>query len=214
MGALCPVASSCGDVVYLHCDHDIVLSSLAALPSDGEPRATIFQRADGTYVLEEDAAEPIALRCGDRVAIGTQSFVVHLPEGARATASADGSPIARSLRVVRLTINAAPDEETAEIHVEDGPRRDFLPPRVHHYALLHLARLRARGAETDGWIACDALCDDLRMSSEQLAIHVFRIRDEFKKLGFVDAGEIVDRQRRGWIRIGLPAERLFIGRIS
>lgn len=192
----------------------IDLSSLAALPSAGDPRATIFQRADGIYVLEDGAADALVLSCGDRVAIGTQSFVVHLPADIPATESADGSPILRSVRAVRLTINAAPDEETAEIHVEDGQRRDYVPPRVHNYALLQLARLRTPGAEADGWVACEVLCDDLRMSSEQLAIHVFRIRDEFKKLGFADAGEIVDRQRRGWIRIGLAADRLCIGRIS
>jgi hypothetical protein len=194
----------------------ISLGSVSPLPSADDPRATIFRRGDGSFVLEEDGAEPVVLRSGDRVKVGRRELALHLPDGddgAVSTSTADDGPLPHRLSAASLTINAAPDEETAEVYVAHGAHREYLPPRVHLYVLLHLARLRSAPSD-DGWLACEVLCDELRATREQLAIHVFRIRDDFKRLGFSDAGEIVDRRRRGWIRIGIASDRVRIGRIA
>jgi hypothetical protein len=195
----------------------ILLGSVSPLPSADDPRATIFRRGDGRFVLEEEGAEPVMLRSGDRVKVGRRDLAVHLPDGpddAVSTSTADDAPLPHRLDAASLTINAAPDEETAEVYVAHGPHREYLPPRVHLYVLLHLARLRSGAPTDDGWLACEVLCDELRATREQLAIHVFRIRDDFKRLGFADAGDIIDRRRRGWIRIGIASDRLRVGRIA
>lgn len=192
----------------------IRLAAVTPLPSAECPSATIFKRGDGCFMLETEG-DVSELRTEQRIVIGGDELVVHLPAGSvdASTISRD-RPAVHAMTSVQLAINASPDEESAEVHVMLGDRRDYLPPRVHLYVLLHLARARTSAGEHDGWLACDALCDDLRTTREQLALHVFRIRDDFKRLGLDDAGEIVDRRRRGWIRIGIPPERVRVGRFA
>jgi hypothetical protein len=187
--------------------------SAVSLPISDDPRSTIFQLADGTFALEEDGGEHVKVRSGDRIVVGGRELLVHLPGGGDIvlTSSAEASAITRSLRSAVVRLVASRDEENAEAIVEHGEDQLTLPPRAHLYLLLQLARVRTQHSD-DGWVACEALCRDLRITATQLALQVFRVREDFKRIGFYDAGEVVDRRRRGWIRIGLRPDQLQLAR--
>ncbi len=97
--------------------------------------------------------------------------------------------------------------------------RVTLPARGHLYLLAYLARRRLSGTSTNpgnsngGWTAVDEACHDLAIpSAEALAVTVYRCRKDFERLGFREASRLVDRDKRGWLRIGIPADRLSVRR--
>lgn len=205
----------------------LILDDLRAFPSDANPQTTIFQDAEGRFWLETADAEPCELGSEQQVSIGGLTYRVHLPGALQqglTTTSATNRAVESSVRTMRLTLNVAPDEETAAAVVDAGAVQAQLQPRVHLYLLSHLARMRAADAASagdadgpekigSGWVSVEILCDDLQLTREQLGLQVFRIRDDMKKVGLSDAGEIVDRSRRGWIRIGVPASCITLGRM-
>lgn len=211
----------------------IELGHLRAFPSDEDPQVTIFQDADGHLFLERADDDIEELDESEDVVIGDARYRLHLPglvEGTLSTQTLADAVVESSVRTMRLTLRVAPDEETASAIIEAGTVQATLRPRVHLYLLVHLARLRVDDAATGpnegdageegdvdenggGWVAVEVLCDELQLTREQLGLQVFRIRDDMKKIGLADAGEIVDRRRRGWIRVGVPAEQIRLERM-
>lgn len=202
----------------------IALGDLQAFPNAQDPQMTIFRDAVGRFFLE-DANALVELTSKQRIVIGDDTYRLHLPGspgGTTTTRTSEGRPVESSVKTLRLELRVAPDEETASAAVDAGSIQATLDPRVHLYLLVYLARLRVgqnrlpsveQDDAGDGWVPCDLLCDDLHVTKEQLCLQVFRIREDFKKLGLSDAGNIVDRRRRGWIRIGITPEQIRIVRM-
>ncbi len=180
---------------------------LIALPSNDDPRATIY-RIEGGWVLEspDDARRPLAnLQTFEALGRLWRFSCADTPPE---TLAASGIAQPRlELGQLRLAFEVSRDEEHVHLKVTcDGHEID-MGSRKHNYLLLTLARRRlADVAESVpdtscGWIDQEELAHDPSMAPPQLNIDVFRIREHFTKVGVVDAAGIIERRPRQ-LRLG------------
>jgi hypothetical protein len=189
-------------------DPALLEGDLLALPSNDDPRATIYRSVEGTWVLEQpdDSTSPIThLQTFD---VAGRVWRFSCSETIRTTSLA-ASPADLEVRHLQLSFAVSRDEEHVQLHVTSAGQTFDLGARAHNYLLLTLARRRiadvAEGlAETTcGWIYQEDLAHDPTMAPPQLNIDVFRIRKHFASLGVVDAANIVERRpRTRQLRIG------------
>jgi hypothetical protein len=187
------------------------LSQVSALPS--EQRALVFvYHEGGSWKLEDELGNPRELREDEPVVIDGQTYRLRLPGTATETAPSENPIAERLLDDAKLEVVVAPDEESAAVVLDVSGERLKLQPRTHLYLLAYLARerMRAISRHDAGWVPVEQACRDLALSPELLAVMVFRCRREFEQLAFIEATRIVDRSRRGLLRIGVGAERLSV----
>ncbi len=181
---------------------------LLALPSNDDPRVTIYRSAEGNWVLEQpdDSIAPI---------MNLQTFDVEgrawrfcCTENVRTTSLAV-APGELEVRFLRLSFSVSSDEEHVQLHMTCGGSSFDMGARTHNFLLLTLARRRLEDADqgiaetTCGWVYQEDLSHDATMAPPQLNIDVFRIRKQFASLGVVDAANIVERRpRTRQLRIG------------
>jgi hypothetical protein len=195
----------------------VELATLHPLPSAERPLYTLFLDDENGAMLERDGGEIAQLEHGATFGIDGVEYQVVLrrqPGGSSWTATSVLEPEADR---VHLEIAVSPDEESAEIVLRHGARRHALAPKAHFYLLAYLARchraaldpsaLEARESDADdlGWVDCEVVCRQLRINREHLAQQVFRIRQELKSCMPSLADKIIDRRRRGKMRIGACA---------
>ncbi|HLV64655.1 MAG TPA: FHA domain-containing protein [Polyangiaceae bacterium] len=181
---------------------------LLALPSNDDPRVTIYRSADGSWLLEQpdDSTTPVT---------NLQSFEVdgrvwkfccteQIPKTTLANPFLE-----LEVRHIHLTFSVSRDEEHVELRATAGSAELELGARNHNYLLLTLARRRlADAAEalpetTCGWVYQEDLATDLGIGLPQLNLEVFRLRKQFASLGVADAANIVERRpRTRQLRVG------------
>ena len=210
-------------------EEPILLKTMWVFPNSDTPRITIFRTHRGTYAAESSdngQGKQAELTDGQLLTFDERQFRLHLP-GEDYEKTMEAEIPGTSVHDVELEMLVAPNEESALVHIRSPALATTLSPRAHLYTLLHLARLRIRDTQQRladgqmenleanvGWLLCDSLCDELRIARERIDSHVFRIRDAFRDAGVSDPVQIVDRSRRGCVRIGVPASRLKIGKLS
>jgi len=186
-------------------------SGILALPSVDDPRATIYQRADGQWLAEVGAE---VQRIADRAVLdlGGGRWLLFLPSELAAvpqTLKDEGSPLV--LGDISLQFAPSMDEEHVDVRVRthDG-KESLLPTRSSHYMLLTLARGRIADAKNgiafdeQGWIYASKLADMLQYTAERLNLEIFRARVLFAKLGFTDSTHLIERRTASrQIRIGV-----------
>jgi hypothetical protein len=176
-------------------------SGLLALPSADQPRATVFRRADGQWLVEL-GAELRTIADRDRLELDSVPWSLFLPSELGPlpeTLKADGSLLV--LGDVSLCFAPSLDEEHVDLRVRmaDG-RESVLPPRSSHYMLLTLARARLDDARSgiapdeQGWLYAADFARMLQYSPERLNIEIFRARALFAKLGFSDSTQLIERR--------------------
>jgi len=190
---------------------------LLALPSEQAPGVTVFQDADGRWMLETESEVRPALD-GEVIALHNESFALHLPTPIAPTLDARGEP--PEVRRIGLDLRVSRDEETVEVAVRLGDKIQVLSPRAHHYTLLTLARARhddesvAKLPEPSrGWIAVDELCRMLATDENRLNVDIFRIRQDFGALALPNAAAIVER-RKGIKQLRLGTSHVTLGQLS
>ena len=181
---------------------------LLALPSNDDPRATIYRTIEGAWVIEPIDGAPTSL-----VHLQTFEAAGHMwrflsPEVSPSTLAIGGTiGMGLEVRKLHLHFEVSRDEEHVHLRASSGARDVDLGSRRHNYLLLTLARRRLADAaeglpETScGWIDTDDLAHDPTMSQVQLNVNVFRIRQQFAKVGVLDAAAIVER-REQQLRLG------------
>jgi hypothetical protein len=183
--------------------------SLIALPSGDEPDVTLFHAASGQWHVESrDQAGP--LKDGDLVRAGQQSWRCCLPTTPDETDALDRFPSLFALADVELRLRVPRDEEQIDLTLFAGNRELSLGVKACYYLLLTLGRCRLHRdlpASTevgeDGWISVAVLLDLLRVSEQRLNVDIFRIRQELRSAGVVDAAGVVERQpQRRLLRLG------------
>lgn len=184
-------------------------------PAEANPLAYFFyERA--AWRFEDLAGHSQELGHGHAITVDGQGFRLHLPGPAAETPPA-ANPIAElTIERAELEIEVAPDEESAGATAVVAGDSFALPRRTHLYLLAYLARERLKGRETpessdsfeDGWVAVDEACRQLNLAPEALAVMVYRCRQDLERIGFREASRVVDRGKRGFLRIGVPADRL------
>jgi hypothetical protein len=182
---------------------------LLPLPSPEQPDVTLFQAASGHWQLESrDRDGP--LKNGDLIQVGTQQWRCCLPTAPDETEALARVPDLSALSDVEVQLFVSRDEEHVEVTLHTNGRDVPLGSKACFYLLLTMGRCRLRrdlppGTELtpDGWIAIPALLELLRVSEQRLNVDIFRIRQELRSAGIVDAAAIVERQpQRRRLRLG------------
>ena len=182
---------------------------LSVLPNEEAALGYVyFER--GSWRFEDASGGMRDLADGQTIVIGSHRYMLHLPGVASETPPAANPILERLLSRAELEISVSTDEESAAVTAIVAGERFKLQARTHLYLLAYLARqrLRDRTVADGGWVAVEEACRQLDLSPELLAVTVFRCRKEFEQLAFVEATRIVDRTRRGLLRIGVAPERL------
>jgi hypothetical protein len=188
-------------------------TGLLALPSAGDPQATIYRRADGQWMIER-GTEACAIPERAQIDLAGARWSLLLPGElgpVPTTLKAEGSALA--LADISLWFAPSMDEEHVDVRVRtDDGKEWLLPPRSSHYVLLTLARARLEDASSEvvteehGWIYASRLADMLQYTPERLNLEIFRARSLFAKLGFADAANLVERRTvNRQLRIGVAA---------
>lgn len=195
-------------------------------PSPDDPKVTVVRAADDRWYVELATGEVLELIAGEVVEFLGRAFAVSLPQHASETTEPDAPLVESSARHAEFEIEVALDEERASLSIALGQQRYRVKESVALYLLAYLARQRLADAGTSGdlrrgavkkasrnvgWIALDTACSDLRISREQLCVHVFRVREAIKNAGLHHAGDVIER-RNGWIRAGLDPARVKVRR--
>lgn len=108
-----------------------------------------------------------------------------------------------------LQFRVSLDEEHIELSIKDGGRMITMPSSTIWYTLLTLARTRALDqqhglVDTEaGWMDVPSLQSMLKISPDVLNHHVARARKAFKAVGVRDFKNMIERHRRGKIRLGV-----------
>jgi hypothetical protein len=182
---------------------------LLALPSSDDPRATIYRTLEGAWLLEctDEPPRPLAhLQTFEAVGALWRFCCADMPQATLAAAEAGVARL--EVGAMRLTLSVSLDEEYVHLRMECGDRTFDMGSRRHNYLLLTLAKRRLADAASGlpdsscGWIDQDEMAHDPTMAPPQLNIDVFRIRDQFGKVGVLDAAGIIERRPRQ-MRVGI-----------
>jgi hypothetical protein len=181
---------------------------LLALPSNDDPRITIYRSSDGTWVLEQPDESIAPITNLQTFEVDGRAWRFCCTESIRTTSLAV-APSELEVRHLQLSFSVSRDEEHVQLFMTCGGSSFDMGARTHNYLLLTLARRRLEDATegiaetTCGWIYQEDLAHDPTMAPPQLNIDVFRIRKQFAALGVVDAANIVERRpRTRQLRIG------------
>jgi hypothetical protein len=181
---------------------------LLALPSNEDPRVTIYRDAKGAWVLEQPDESTLPITNLQTFEVDGRQWRFCCAEDVRTT-SLLAAPAELEVRHLELSFSVSRDEEHVELHLTCGSSSFDLGARAHNYLLLTLARRRLEDAEEGnadtacGWIYQEDLAHDPSMAPPQLNIDVFRIRKQFAAVGVMDAANIIERRpRTRQLRIG------------
>ena len=125
------------------------------LPTAEDPLATVYRRATGRWVLEnEQGVRSVSHR--EQVVVGGTIWRLFLPGTSLRTEEDRERQV--GIGEIRIEFTVSSDEEDVDIVVEHGERRTPLKSRSHHYLLLTLARERIAAARDgvpaaeQGWV--------------------------------------------------------------
>lgn len=169
-------------------------SAPIALPTDADPKASVFLGPDGVAVIETAAGRSL-LSDGAEFELAGCQYQVHLACPQPPTASAGAC-----LEDARLTLAPAQHEEHVGVTLTVKGRHRALRPRVHFGVLLELARERladrARGVSMDseGWVYLDDLCARLLIDRPTFNTYAHRLRKQFHETELTDAVNILERR--------------------
>jgi hypothetical protein len=181
---------------------------LLALPSNDDPRVTIYRDAKGAWVVEQPNESVMPIANLQTIQVDGRLFRFCCAENVRTTSLAL-TPTEFEVRQLQLSFSVSRDEEHVHLRMICGEVSVDMAARTHNYLLLTLARRRledaAEGATemASGWVYQEDLAHDPTMAPPQLNIDVFRIRKHFAAAGVLDAANIIERRpRTRQLRIG------------
>ncbi len=182
---------------------------IVGLPSSDSPEVSIFRDADGLWKLETQEGERTVLEHHRMFQVAGRAFRFANPDilGPTSTSLMPAGDTPVSLRFL-----VSRDEEHVEIRAEHGDLVVDLGARSHNYLLLLLARARRTDEGNGfpdlscGWIHIEDLLTALQITTTQLNIDVFRIRQHFSRVGLPGVGSVIERRPRNkQIRLGVAS---------
>lgn len=188
-------------------------TSLLSVPTDDNPELTVFEDAQGRWVIDTADGNHL-LQEHEVVVVGDTSWTIFLPTASARTIDTDSGPL--PLGAVGLDFRVSRDEEYVSIRVSHDRGNVDIEPRAHAQLLLTLARIRLADAEREhlsesehGWIHRDDLLKALGVDLQLLNLWVFRARQQLIKAGIRDAGNVVER-RSGTLQLRIGVGRLTV----
>ena len=198
-------------------DGDAVEASggLLALPSEDDPQAVLSYDAELGWCLAETEG-PRPIEDGETLVVDGRRYALRVPprnpeamertEEIQFTIADLGNTIADA----RLALAVSADEEYVELTFTLDSGDKVLPPRAHHYLLLHLARRRLEDAADgideaeQGWVYTADLRKQLKISPNQFYVMSHRCRRDVERLGVDDPAHLLEkRTTTRQIRIGI-----------
>jgi hypothetical protein len=171
---------------------------LIALPDSENPEVSIYRNADGVWIAEgpDGAWHP---ERDEVVTAGGRGF--RFEPGGAVNATTGPRPTRMSPASIALELSVTRNEEQVEITIVHGVNRTALKPRAHSYLLLTLARARLADVgdpdlapSSQGWVDQARLLKMLATTPAQLALDIYRARQQFDGAGVLDAANIIERR--------------------
>lgn len=195
-------------------DPIVLRDALVALPSLDEPSVSLFRDENGQWSIDSrDRVGPLA--DGDVISVGNELWRCCFPTAPDETQMLGAAAGLFALAELELLLGVSRDEEGVELTLQAPGRELRLGQKACHYVLLTLARCRqgrelpASLALDDGWVTVGDLLDLLRITEQRLNVDIFRIRQELKAAGVIDAVGIVERDpQHRRVRLGTDKVRV------
>jgi hypothetical protein len=180
---------------------------LIAIPPTETPELFLSRQASGVWIAEhgERVWEPVDLEV---LRIGSDQY--RFEPSAPVHATRAGRQMTPAALCLEFAVSR--NEEHVEVTIVHRDRRTPLRPRAHGYVLLTLARLREKdqadptlSPESYGWVYQDQLVKMLATSPAQLAVDIYRARQQFSEAGVAEAAQLVERRSMTHeLRLGVP----------
>jgi hypothetical protein len=184
-------------------------NDVIGLPTSDSPQASIFRDTDGLWKLETLEGDRVVLDSHKPFQVAGRPWRFASPEILGPSSS---SLLAAGDTPVSLRFNVSRDEEHVELSAVHGDLVVDLGSRQHNYLLLTLARARREDEKsgfpeaTCGWVHQEDLLSQLHISSTQLNIDVFRIRQHFARVGLPGVANVIERRPRSkQLRLGFKS---------
>ena len=186
---------------------------ILTLPNGKNPEAQVFRDPDGGWVLERDGQHHQA-RDQQVIELPSGLWRLELPPLDEAVESTFEGPLPsfRAIDDVTLHFTVSHDGEDVALRVLANAEHAIdLGVRVYNEMLLELARTRLEDAERHpeidagehGWVYTDELTTRAALRDEsQLNQYVFHARKQLARAGIDDAARLIERSRRGRLRLG------------
>lgn len=178
------------------------------IPSVASPEVTIYQNANGVWMLEHADQGSYSLRNTQVFEVDGQSYKFISPQTLDKTSAVDPDQ-ELSMANASLTFLVSRDEEHVYVTLKLRREPHALGAHTQNYLLLTLARQRLVDSKNGddeasaGWMYGDQLARGLQISSTQLNVDVHRVRQRFAKLPLLDPASIIERRTRTrQLRIG------------
>lgn len=184
------------------------------LPSADAPTLSVYDHPSLGWLVESDDGQLEAAKHGQTLTCPGGAWRLHLASS-MATLTVGERPRFLAQATLRFTVSA--DEEHVQVDAiwPDGTRT--LPPSVHWYTVLLLARARHADAvageipeREQGWRHRDDLCRDLRTTPNKLNVDVHRLRRMLARGGIADGATLLER-RPSSMQIRLGVGRIELG---
>ena len=186
---------------------------ILTLPNGKNPEAQVFRAPAGGWILEQNGEHAEA--CDQQIVERPSGrWRLDLPPLDEAVESTFEGPVPSSRAIDEITLHftVSHDGEDVELRVLTDPEDAIeLGVRVYNEMLLELARTRLADAEgrpeidtgEHGWVYTDELTTRAALRDEsQLNQYVFHARKQLARAGIDDAARLIERSRRGRLRLG------------
>lgn len=180
---------------------------MLAVPSSQAPEAVLLRSAEGRWQREEPDGTLIFVNDQDQFTTRAGRWLFCCPRVIAPTSSVEERA---TWRDATLDFEVSLDEEHVAVTLRVPNRQVSLGARACHYLMLTLARHRiadqSKGfiASACGWVYVEDLLRELQISTEQLNVDIFRIRQQFGTLGFENPGGVIERRpRTRQLRLGV-----------
>jgi hypothetical protein len=181
-------------------------NDVIGLPTSANPQASIFRDVDGLWKLETIDGDRIVLDPSKLFQVAGRPWRFASPDILGPTSTSLSSS---TQTPVSLHFTVSRDEEHVELRAQQGEIVVDLGSRSHNYLLLTLARARRDDEKNGfpdascGWIHQEDLLTLLHITSTQLNIDVFRIRQHFARAGLPGVVNVIERRPRSkQLRLG------------
>ncbi|MFT5681496.1 MAG: hypothetical protein ACI8RZ_002402 [Myxococcota bacterium] len=177
------------------------------LPNPEDPAVVVFEHPSLGWLVEQDEDINPATH-GQVIMAGGTAWRLHLADAA-GTISLQRTP--RTLAEGTLRFFVSTTEENVDVEVQWSDEVRKLPPSVHWYIALLLARARqvdeAEGTlppRERGWLYREELCHQLRTAARKLNVDIHRLRVMLAGAGIIDGASLFERRSStAQIRLGI-----------
>lgn len=172
-------------------------SNMLAIPSAAEPEVVVFERRDGSWMLESPTlSKPVDEDC--KITAGAQEWTICVPCQLGQT---QDIALALEPRTRSLHFFVSRDGEFVSVRLEHARGSIDFSSAAHVELLCLLAKARLADRNRDdlpesehGWMYREDIQKSLTISASLLNVWVHRARTQFAKAGLLSPGSLIERR--------------------